>query len=237
MALTDKCPYMTHHFILLQLNSFDLRVDRQGCQFEHSVSSLRVWWSAEGAKNFSWPWLSPLCGWGNLAMAFTGKLVYMAHYFILLQLNLFYLRVDREGWWFEHSMSQLRSSLLAEGAKKVFLPWLSPLQGWGSLTMVDTEGGWFEHAMSQLQVCLSVENAKNVFQPLLSPPRGWVSVTMTFTGKVLYMAHHFILLRFNTFDLRIVRERLWFKHSMTQLRVCLSAEGATSVFWPWVSPP
>ena len=34
-------------------------------------------------------------------MAFTGKFVYMAHHFILLRLNAFDLRVDREGWWFE----------------------------------------------------------------------------------------------------------------------------------------
>ena len=27
---------------------------------------MRVWLSAEGAKNFSWPWLSPLRGWGSL---------------------------------------------------------------------------------------------------------------------------------------------------------------------------
>ena len=31
--------------------------------------------------------------------------VYMAHHFILLRLNPFGLRVDREGWWFEHSMT------------------------------------------------------------------------------------------------------------------------------------
>ena len=36
-------------------------------------------------------------------MALTGQFVYMAHYFILLQLNLFDLGVDREGWWFEQS--------------------------------------------------------------------------------------------------------------------------------------
>ena len=29
----------------------------------------------------------------------------MAHHFVLLLLNLFDLRVDREGWWFEHSVS------------------------------------------------------------------------------------------------------------------------------------
>ena len=31
--------------------------------------------------------------------------VYMAHHFILLQLNLFGLRVDRKEWWFDHSVS------------------------------------------------------------------------------------------------------------------------------------
>ena len=31
--------------------------------------------------------------------------LYMAYHFILLRLNLFGLRVDREGWWFEYSMS------------------------------------------------------------------------------------------------------------------------------------
>ena len=46
---------------------------------------------------------SPLRGWGNLIMTFTGKFVYMAHNFILLWLNLFGLRVVRDGWWFDHS--------------------------------------------------------------------------------------------------------------------------------------
>ena len=30
---------------------------------------------AEGAKNVSWPWLSPFRGWVSLTMAFTGKFV------------------------------------------------------------------------------------------------------------------------------------------------------------------
>ena len=42
----------------------------------------------------SWPRLSPLRGWGNLTMAFTGKFVYMAHHFIMLWLNPFGLRVE-----------------------------------------------------------------------------------------------------------------------------------------------
>ena len=46
--------------------------------------------------NVPWSWLSQLRGWGSLTMAFTGKFVYIAHHFILLQLNPFDLRVDRE---------------------------------------------------------------------------------------------------------------------------------------------
>ena len=37
-------------------------------------------------------------------MTFTDKFVYIAHYFILLGINYFGLRVDLEGFWFEHSM-------------------------------------------------------------------------------------------------------------------------------------
>ena len=66
---------MAHHFILLQLNPFGLMVDREGWWFEH-MSWLRVCLSTEGAKNVSWPWLSPLRGWGSLTMTSTGKFVY-----------------------------------------------------------------------------------------------------------------------------------------------------------------
>ena len=38
-------------------------------------------------------------------MTFTGKFVYTAHHFILLWINAFDLRVDREGWWFEHCVT------------------------------------------------------------------------------------------------------------------------------------
>ena len=77
---------------------YSLRVDREGWWFEYSMSQLWVCFSAEGAKNVSRPWLSPLRGWGSLTMTSTGKFVYMAHHFILLRLNPFGLRVDREGW-------------------------------------------------------------------------------------------------------------------------------------------
>ena len=72
-----------------------------------------------------------------------------------------------------------------------------------------------------------------VSQPWLSPLRGWGSLTMRSTGKFVYMAHHFILLRINPFGLRVDR---WFEHSMSQLQVCLSAEGAKNVSRPWLSP-
>ena len=60
--------------------------------------------SAERAKNVSCFWLSPFRGWGCLTMTSTVKFVFMAHQFILLLLNPFNLKVDSEGWWFEHSM-------------------------------------------------------------------------------------------------------------------------------------
>ena len=103
MALTGKFVYMVHHSILLRLNPFDLSVNREGWCFEHSCVIVAVCVSAEGSKNVSSPWLSSLRGWGSLIMALTGKFVYMAHHFIVLQLNPFDLSVDREGRWFEHS--------------------------------------------------------------------------------------------------------------------------------------
>ena len=65
---------------------------------------MRVCLSAEGAKIVISPWISLLQGW-KMTMTFAGKFVYMAHHFILLRLNPFEFRVDREGWWFEHSVS------------------------------------------------------------------------------------------------------------------------------------
>ena len=69
-----------HHFILLRLNPFGLRVGREEWWFEHSMSWLRVCLSAESAKNVSWPWLSPLRGWGSLTMTSTGKFVYIYNF-------------------------------------------------------------------------------------------------------------------------------------------------------------
>ena len=65
--------------------------------------------------------------------------------------------------------------------------------------------------MSYLQVCLSAEGAKNVSWPWLSLLRGCGSRTLAFTGKFVYIAHLFILLRLNPFDLSVDREPWWFE--------------------------
>ena len=36
---------------------------------------------------------------------------------------------------------------------------------------------------------------------------------MAFAGKYLYMAHNFILLRLNPFNLKVNRKVWWFEHS------------------------
>ena len=68
---------MDNHFILRRLNPFDLRVNGEGWWYEYSVSKLRVCLSVEGAKNVSWPCLSPLRRWRSVTMSLTGKLVYI----------------------------------------------------------------------------------------------------------------------------------------------------------------
>ena len=60
MAFTDKFIYMAHQFIRLRLNPFDLSIDRADGGLSTLVSYLWVSLSADGAKNVSWPWLSPL---------------------------------------------------------------------------------------------------------------------------------------------------------------------------------
>ena len=46
---------MAHHFILLQLNPFDLRVDREGCWFEHLCHSCRFACQQRVLKTFPGP--------------------------------------------------------------------------------------------------------------------------------------------------------------------------------------
>ena len=73
---------MARHFILLRLNPFGLRVDREGWWFEHSMSYLQVCLSAESAKNVSWPWLYHLTS--------TGKFVYIYIYIYIYNYCIFH---------------------------------------------------------------------------------------------------------------------------------------------------
>ena len=82
----------------------------------------------------------------------------------------------------------------------------------------------------------SAERAKSVSWIWLSPLRGWGSLIITSTGKFVYKAHHFILLRLNPFGLSVDSEEWCFEHSMSYLWVCSSAEGAKNVSWPWLFP-
>ena len=92
------------------------------------------------AKNVSWPWLSPLRGWGSLAMAFSGEFLYIwltissCYGSIPLTLRL----IGRDGGLSTPQLSQLWVCLSAKGAKNIFWHWLSPLRVWGILTMAFT---------------------------------------------------------------------------------------------------
>ena len=92
---------------------------------DDGLSTIRhscvVFVSSDGAKKVSWPWLSLIQQLGSLAMAFTAKFVSLAHHIIFLRFNPFDIRVDREGWWFEDSMSYLHVCLSADGAKNFLL--------------------------------------------------------------------------------------------------------------------
>ena len=80
MALNSKLVYMAYHFTLLRLILFDLQVDREGWEFEHSVSYLQVCLSADGAKKFPGPGHLRIKDKGSLTMTFTGKFVYVYDY-------------------------------------------------------------------------------------------------------------------------------------------------------------
>ena len=66
------------------------------------MSKFCVCLSKEGPKNVSWPRLSLFGGRGSLTVTSTGKFVYLAQHFNLLQLIPFGLGVDREGFLFEN---------------------------------------------------------------------------------------------------------------------------------------
>ena len=89
MAIIGKLVYRAQNCILQRLNLFCLKVDS-------------LYLSGEGAKNVSWSRLPPLLLWGSVTITFTGKFVHMGVHIIMLWLNPFEIRFDREGWWFDH---------------------------------------------------------------------------------------------------------------------------------------
>ena len=118
------------------------------------------------------------------------KFVYIAPHFILLQLNPFHLSVDREGWWFEDSLSQLWVCLSADSARNFSWPRLSLLRGWSSFTMAFTSTFvYIAHHFALLRLYPFDLNVENSFLALTisAPPMG--SLTIAFTGKFVYIAH------------------------------------------------
>ena len=84
---------MAHHFILLRLNPVTLGLigmDSGLSTLCHS-SGFACCLSAGGAKNVSWHWLSPLRGWGSLAMSLTGKFVCVCVYIYIYYVTNFQL--------------------------------------------------------------------------------------------------------------------------------------------------
>ena len=50
--------------------------------------------------------------------------------------------------------------------------------------------------------------------PWLPPLQVWGKLTMIFTGKFVYIAHHFIFLKLSSFGLRVDRQERQFELSM-----------------------
>ena len=94
--------------ILLWLNPFDLSDDREAVHGKDGglstlCHSCRFDYQQRVVKTLSNPGcLCPKNEVVRLTTAFTGKFLYIAYHFILLWLSSF---VDRQRWWFEHSMS------------------------------------------------------------------------------------------------------------------------------------
>ena len=101
---------------------------------------------------------------------------------------------------------------------------------------VDSERSRIEHSVSQLVVCLSAEGAKNISRLQLSPLQEWGSLTMALLGKFAYIWLN-ILFCYGSIPVPYGDwEGQWFEYSMSQLRFCLSTEGAKNVSWNWLFP-
>ena len=91
-----------------------LYVDWEGSWFKDSVLKLKVFLSAEGSKNVSWPWIPLLRGWDSLTMVSFGKFGYIKLTILSYYGTILVHHADWEGCWFKHSVSALRVYLSAE---------------------------------------------------------------------------------------------------------------------------
>ena len=192
------------------------------------MSQLRICLSAQGAKNVSWPWLSPLAGWGCLTMASTGKFVdiCISYLLIIRDCGLSTLCHSCRFACQQRLIKTFPGSGCLHSEDGVVWLWdqLVNLYIWLAISscyssmalaiwLIGRDGGL--NTLCHSWVCLSAEGANNVFLPWLSLLLGLGSLTMASTGKFVYMAYHFILLWFNLFGLMDDRERWWFEHSMS----------------------
>ena len=68
-----------------------------------------------------------------------------------------------------------------------------------------------------MPVFFPAEVPKNVSPPwvsVLQALKGWGCLTMAFICKLVYIAHHFILLRLNPIGVRLDKVGLCFEHSV-----------------------
>ena len=69
-------------------------------QINVKIFSANEIYIAEGAENVSWPWLSPLRGWGSLTMTSTGKFVYIYIYtyiyIVYIYIYIYIIYTERE---------------------------------------------------------------------------------------------------------------------------------------------
>ena len=88
------------------------------------------------------------------------------------------------------------------------LLWLNPFD-----LRVDRKGLWLGPSCVIVPGLLVRRGCLKRFLALAISTTRWGSLTMALTGKFVYMAHHFILLWLNPFELRVDMERWWLEHS------------------------
>ena len=102
---------MADHLILPQLSLIayvrdsGLNILYHSCGFARQKRVLKI----------SCPWVSPLQTWGSLIIALLSKFAYIWLTILSCYSSISVSYGDCEGYWFEHSVLQLRVSLLTEG--------------------------------------------------------------------------------------------------------------------------